>query len=83
MISAAIHIAPTSPAICTLRYIVEFKLNGEDAYQRLYPDPIMPESVDYITLPGLTEGQVYQCRVARICCEEMTQSAFTEFEIET
>lgn len=72
------HFSGSPLASSTLRYIVEFRIEGTDAYQRYYPDP----TTTPIVVDGLEDDQIYQFRIARVCSNQ-GQSDWAEFDVDT
>lgn len=49
---------------CKSGYIVEYKLDSESNYQRLFPDPLFGP----VILENLLDDSNYNIRVKRKCC---------------
>lgn len=85
MTTATIEIADhiSSPAICSLYYMLDYRLSGEDAWQSVFPNPIPAEGENTVQIDGLQDDSTYECRIKRVCCDGSTESDYTLFEINT
>jgi hypothetical protein len=59
--------------VCGTGYIVNYKLTGEEAYTRLFPDPTSSP----FTIYGLLDDSEYDLQVYRMCCDGQTSLAST------
>lgn len=64
--------------VCNTGYIVDYKLNSDVSFTRLYPDPVTSP----IEIQNLEDDQMYTVRIYRKCCNGGT-SNYTETEFTT